>query len=275
MWEKLETLKLQLADMKSILVAYSGGIDSTFLLKVATDVLGERALGVMLISPLIPDYERTEAEAIAQAIPAPLKVLEKGELQNPDLLANTPNRCYVCKAAICVQLKAFAAANGYAVVVDGSNADDVGDYRPGQRAARECGMRSPLQEVGLTKAEIRSLARDMGLPNWNKPSSACLASRIPYGTPITSEALAQIGQAERLLRDLGVRQYRVRHHQTVARIEVPREDFETILTHREHIVEAMKALGYTYVTLDLSGFRSGSMNDVVDETVKESVVSHG
>ena len=268
MLDKLEALKDKLRDMESVVVAYSGGVDSSFLLKVAQDVLGDRAQGVLAVSPLLPSYEQEEAAAIAAEIKADVDFLEKDDLRAPAFVENTPDRCYVCKAAICAQLKAYAREKGYRFVVDGSNIDDRGDYRPGQRAARECGMRSPLQEVDLTKAEIRSLARRMGLPNWDKPASACLASRIPYGTPITREALEQVGEAEWTLRQLGLRQLRVRHHDNVARIEVPVKDFDLIMAHRDGIVAALKGLGYAYVTLDLRGFRSGSMNEVIEEVSK-------
>jgi uncharacterized protein len=177
--------------------------------------------------------------------------------------ANTPERCYYCKGGICDQLIAIAEREGYRAVVDGSNADDVGDHRPGQQAARERGVRSPLQEVGLTKLEIRELARGVGLPNWDKPAAACLASRIPYGTPITAQRLSQVERAESTLRRLGFRQMRVRHHGDIARIEVEPGDLRSLLAHRDQVVEAFKALGYTYVTLDLAGFRSGSLNEVV------------
>ncbi len=261
--DKVERVKAILQDMESVLVAYSGGVDSTLLLKIAYDVLGERALAVTTVSPTLPDYELAEAKAIAQQIGARYVVFDKHEMEDERFLANTPDRCYFCKASVCQQLIEYAQHEGYRYVIDGSNADDTGDYRPGARATREYGMRSPLQEAGFTKADIRALARELGLPNWDKPSSACLASRIPYGDPITAEKLTQIGRAEGVLRDLGLRQYRVRHHVDVARIEVAQADFDAVLTHREHIVAALKALGYAYVALDLAGFRSGSMNEVI------------
>ncbi|HQE93513.1 MAG TPA: ATP-dependent sacrificial sulfur transferase LarE [Anaerolineae bacterium] len=267
--DKVERVKQILLDMESVLVAYSGGVDSTLLLKLAHTVLGERALAVTAVSPTLPDDELAEAKAIARQIGARHAVLAKHEMEDERFLANTPDRCYFCKAAVGRQWVEYARQEGYRYVIDGANADDAGDYRPGARAAREYGIRSPLQEAGFTKADIRAVARELGLPNWDKPSAACLASRIPYGDPITAAKLTQIGRAEEVLRNLGLRQYRVRHHGNVARLEVAPADFAAILTHRECIVAALQALGYAYVALDLVGFRSGSMNEVIGKDGRE------
>ncbi len=268
MQDKLDKLKKTLRAMDKVIVAYSGGVDSTVLLKVAHDCLGERTLAVTTVSPTMPQHEREEAEAIAQQIGARHIFIEKHEMEDPQFTQNTPERCYFCKRIAYKPLMEYADREGYAYVIDGANADDMGDYRPGQKAAREWGVRSPLQEAGFTKAEIRALARALQLPNWDKPSAACLASRIPYGLPITEAALSQIEAAEQILRHMGLGQHRVRHHTqhadatyTLARIEVEPQDFDIILEHRANLVEKLKALGYTYVTLDLEGFRSGSMNE--------------
>ena len=249
--------------MESVVVAYSGGTDSTLMLKVAHDCLGERAVALTAVSASLAAHERAEAEEIARQIGAQHVLIESHETDDPNYLANAPNRCYFCKTDVYSRLVEYARREGYRYVVDGTNADDVGDHRPGRQAARERGVRSPLQEAGLTKAEIREMARALGLPNWDKPAAACLSSRIPYGTAITLPMLSQVGQAEWALGQMGFRQLRVRHHGQVARIEVEPADFLAVLTLRGQIVEQFKALGYAYVTLDLAGFRSGSMNEVI------------
>jgi uncharacterized protein len=263
MEDKLSYLQQILKEMESVVVAYSGGVDSAFLLKVAHETLGAQAVGITAVSASLPVYEREEAEAVARQIGARHVLIDSHETEDPQYLANAPNRCYFCKTDVYTRLTQWAQAHGYHCVVDGTNMDDTGDHRPGRKAAREHGVRSPLQEAGMTKADIRSLARGMGLPNWDKPSAACISSRIPYGTTISVETLSQVAQAELVLHRLGFQQLRVRHHAQVARIEVEPADFPALLAQRDEILAALKGVGYTYVTLDLAGFRSGSMNEVL------------
>jgi uncharacterized protein len=269
---KLTRLYAILDELGSAVVAYSGGVDSAFLLYAAHKRLGERAVGLTVVSPSLAQSELGDAKAIARQIGARHVLVEGQETEDPGYLENSPNRCYYCKTDTFAQASEFAAQEGIAAIVDGTNADDTGDHRPGREAAKAHGVRSPLLEAGLGKAEIRALSKQVGLPSWDKPALACLSSRVPYGTPITVEILSQVEQAESAVRALGVRQLRVRHHAAsrdgpggdLARIEVEPSDFEQLLQKRDELVASLKALGYTYVTLDLVGFRSGSMNEVLD-----------
>lgn len=251
-----------------VIVAYSGGVDSALVLKVCRDVLGKGGvLGVLAQSESYASREMESALATAAAMDAEVRVIHTQELENSDYAANPVNRCYFCKQTLFDDLSPLSEAEGYDNIVDGFNADDVGDHRPGRQAARERGVRSPLLEAGLNKADIRVLARQLGLTIWNKPSLACLSSRIPYGTPVTAEALAQIDAAENLLRDLGFEQVRVRHHaeQRMARIEVDPTMLPLLVEPgtREKVVARLKQLGYRYVAIDLAGYRSGSLNEAL------------
>ena len=263
MSDKRDELKRLIHQMESVVVAYSGGVDSTLLLKIAHDELGDAAIAATADSPSLPRHELREAQAIAATIGARHICLTTDELSDANYVANTPLRCYFCRSHVGDELIAYARANGYRFIVDGNNADDVGDHRPGRRAAHERGIRSPLQEVGMTKSEIRAWARELGLPNWGKPAAACLSSRIPYGTPVSVEMLTQIERAESYLHEQGFCQLRVRHHGPVARLELDAADFPRALELRHAIVAALREIGFAYVALDLSGFRSGSMNEVL------------
>ena len=264
--EKMDVLKTILADMGSVIVAYSGGTDSAFLAATAHDVLGDRALAVTAKSPSLAPSELREAVELAERLELRHRIVETHEVEREDYAANNPNRCFFCKDELYTYLSAYAQDEGYDSIANGTNTDDLGDFRPGLNAAKQYGVRSPMVEADLSKAEIRELSKDMDLPTWDKPAQACLSSRIPYGSMVTVEALTRIAQAEEYLHDeIGIRQLRVRHHDTVARIEVEPQDFITLTDEavREQVVRKFREIGYSYVTLDLQGFRSGSMNEVL------------
>ena len=262
MIEKARSLRQALADLGSVVVAYSGGVDSAYLAVVARQVLGDRALAVTADSPSYPEHHRRMALDIAARFALAHQVVNTAELERPDYSANPTDRCYFCKHELYTHLAPIAAARN-AVVVDGNNADDRGDYRPGRKAAREFGVRSPLDDVGLTKQEIRELSREAGLPTWDEPASACLSSRIPYHSAVTGEKLRMIERGETALRALGFRVCRVRHYDESARIEIGTDELSRALEPQMEgdIVRELRAVGYQHVTIDPRGYRTGSLND--------------
>jgi uncharacterized protein len=261
---KAQALRDVLVSLGSVVVAYSGGADSAYLAYAADQALGDRALAVTADSPSYPDHHRRAAIDIARRFGLRHEIIQTDELARPEYRANPANRCYYCKHELYTHL-ARIASDRRAVVVDGNNADDRGDYRPGRQAAREFGVRSPLDEVGLSKVEIRALSRVAGLPSWDQPASACLSSRIPYHSEVTVEKLRIIEDAEAAIGALGFRVYRVRHHDDTARIEIARDEMARAADPATStaIVEALKALGYRHVTLDLQGYRTGSLNEAL------------
>ena len=268
--EKRLTLVNNLIQMESVIVAYSGGVDSAFLAAIANEVLGDKAIAVTAVSPSLAPSELEEAKTLASELGLNFRTLNTKEVEREDYQANNPDRCFFCKDELYSHLIRYAEEEGYKFVLNGTNKDDLGDYRPGIEAAKQYGVLSPMVDVNLTKEEIRLLSKDMDLNTWDKPAQACLSSRIPYGTTVTVEALTKIAKAEHFLRTKGFKQLRVRHHDTIARIEMEPTDFQDLISEplRTEITDAFKDFGYSYVTLDMDGFRSGSLNEILKNMKK-------
>ncbi len=270
MLQKLEQLKTLFAEMEQALIAYSGGVDSTLVAKIAYDVLGDHAIAVTAVSPSLLPEELEDAQIQAAEIGIAHKIIQTHEMDNPNYTANPVNRCYFCKSELHDTLKPLAKQLGYPYVVDGVNADDLRDYRPGIQAAKERGVRSPLAEMGVTKAEVRQLSQQLGLPCWDKPAQPCLSSRFPYGEEITVGKLQRVGRAEIYLRRLGWQNLRVRSEGDTARIELPPEKIKefVLTTDLQAIISTFQSYGFVYVTLDLEGYRSGKLNQILTPAQK-------
>jgi pyridinium-3,5-biscarboxylic acid mononucleotide sulfurtransferase len=268
--DKLTVVIDRLAQLGSIMVAFSGGVDSALVLRAALAAAPGKVLAATGLSASYAEEEIAEAKSVAAQLGAPHLMVETMELTDPRYADNTHQRCFFCKTELYGKMQSKAAELGYDAIVDGTNADDLGDFRPGLRAANQLGVVSPLAEAGMSKADIRAAAKAWGVPIWNKPAAACLSSRFQYGDPITVEKLRQVATAESGLRALGLKGFRVRHHDETARLEVPPDQFPIVLEQRSEIVEAVRRAGYRYVTLDLEGFRSGSMNEVLNARVKSA-----
>jgi len=263
--KKEQNLRSLMREMRRVLVAYSGGVDSAYLALIATQELGGNAVCILGLSPSVSQIQRTEAANIAKQFEFNFETIETDEIENPQYAANPSNRCYFCKSELYTKLSGIAGERGIGYVFDGTNADDVGDYRPGRIAAGENNVRSPLVECGITKAEIRKLSKLQGLPSWDKPASPCLSSRIAYGVPVTIERLSKVERGEEILRQLGFREFRVRVHGDIVRLEIAPSEIEKALNKpmADRLAESFSKLGFKFVALDLHGYRSGAMNEVL------------